>query len=142
MITNLTTGMAMNKTKTPHDHEKEVRDRTTEIIYLSTKLNHAKETCVNLDKERQRLREVGRRIREKDIDPVWIYNGTCFLQTSQSSSLNILEKDMKTVEEVREQVGNVIKQDTDTFLRLHKQRNLVDRGFDLKPVLKNGKITD
>ncbi|EFO86215.1 hypothetical protein GCK72_005621 [Caenorhabditis remanei] len=142
MITNLTTGMAMRTTKTPHDPEKELRDRTSEIIYLSTKLNHAKETCVNLDLERQKFREAGRRIKEKDLDPVWIYNGTCFLQTSQANSLKILEKDTKTVEEVREQVGKVIKQDTDTFLKLHKERNLEERGFDLKPLLKDGKLTD
>lgn len=133
--------MALNRTRTPHDPKKEVRDRTTEIIYLSTKLNQAKETCVNLDKERQKLREVGRRIKENDIDPVWIFNGSCFLQTSQANSLKIIEKDMKTVEDVREQVDKVIKQDTDTFLTLHKQRNLGDRGFDLRPLLKNGKLT-
>lgn len=64
MITHLSTGMALNNAKTPHDHQKELRDKTSEIIYLSTKLNHAKETCVNLDNERQKFREVSRKIKE------------------------------------------------------------------------------
>ncbi|CAI2341591.1 unnamed protein product [Caenorhabditis sp. 36 PRJEB53466] len=142
MNTGLTAGMALIKTKTPHDPKKELRDRLEEIVYLSEKLNHAKATCVHLDKERQRYREAGRQIKEKDIDPVWVYNGTCFLQTSQKNSLKILEKDTQTVEDVREQINKVIKQDTDTFLKLHKQRNLTERGFNLKPVLRNGKLTD
>ncbi|ULU05625.1 hypothetical protein L3Y34_017932 [Caenorhabditis briggsae] len=142
MLVNINSGMAMKTTTTPHDPAKELRDRTTEIMYLSAKLNHAKETCVSLDNERQKYREVTRQIKEKDIDPVWVFNGTCFLQTSQANSLKILEQDTKTVEDFRGTVEKVIKQDTDTFLKLHKQRSLEQRGFDLKPLLRDGKLTD
>ncbi|CAI5441243.1 unnamed protein product [Caenorhabditis angaria] len=113
-----------------------------EATYLADKIRSAKQVTIDLDNERQKYRECERSIKSKNIDPVWVFNGTAFFKTSQKKSLEILESDKKTVEDAIEQVKDVIRKDMNTMLKLHDEKNLEERGFQLKPLVTNGKLNE
>ena len=64
----------------------------------------------------------------------------CFIAFPQTEAGKIIREDMQNIDKLTEEVNVSLKKDVDALLKMEGDKNLADRGFDLKNILEEAKL--
>uniref|UniRef100_A0A0N5AAQ6 P53 and DNA damage-regulated protein 1 n=1 Tax=Syphacia muris TaxID=451379 RepID=A0A0N5AAQ6_9BILA len=101
-----------------------------------------KRILVELDERRQKCREAARNLCTKTASMVrttsssWVCLGdTTFLKVPTKQAINILEEDMKTIDETYELTRGFLKENVDKLRKMEGSKDLAELGFTLRSVI-------